>query len=109
MEEDKDRPWFDWYTWRNKYWGTKWRAYECNSIIKDDSITFIFSTAWSMPYPIIEHLRLLGYEFELKYADEDYGSNCGTLYYEPDGITGEMKMYESSEDEQFAKELWEKY
>ena len=25
---EKDRPWFDWYTWRNKYWNTKWGEYE---------------------------------------------------------------------------------
>ena len=109
VEEDKDRPWFDWYKWRNRYWGTKWGAYDCYSIIEDNSITFVFSTAWSMPYPIIERLCLLGYEFELKYADEDLGSNCGTLYYERDDETGEMERYESSEDEQFAEELWENY
>ena len=112
--EDEERPWFDWYTWRNKYWGTKWGAYDCYSIIGKSYITFVFSTAWSMPYPIIERLCLLGYEFELKYADEDYGSNCGILSYKSNSITSEMELYHNDESalknpEQFAERLWNKY
>ena len=26
VEVDDDRPWFDWYNWRIKNWGTKWEA-----------------------------------------------------------------------------------
>lgn len=114
VQEEKDKPWFDWYTWRNKYWGTKWGAYDCYSKIGKSYITFVFSTAWSMPYPIIEQLHVLGYEFELRYADEDLGSNCGILSYEPNGITGEMEFYHDDESalknpEQFARRLWNNY
>lgn len=81
ISTNPDKPWFDWYKWRNEYWGTKWGAYDCYSIIGKSYIIFVFETAWSMAYPVIERLRLLNYDFELKYADEDIGSNCGMLTY----------------------------
>lgn len=114
IEIEKDKPWFDWYEWRNKYWGTKWGAYDCYSIIGKSYIKFIFSTAWSTPRPIIEQLRLLGYEFELKYADEDYGHNCGIISYEPNGTDGKMEFYHEDSSsigayERFSRRLWEKY
>ena len=56
--EYEDRPWFDWYTWHNKYWGTKWNAYDGYTLNTDISVTFVFSTAWCAPYPIIEKLRV---------------------------------------------------
>lgn len=112
--EYEDRPWFDWYKWHNKYWGTKWNAYDGYTIIGKSYVTFVFSTAWSMPHPVIERLHLLDYEFELRYADEDYGSNCGILSYEYDGTTGEKEFYHDGKDyfknpKQFARRLWDKY
>jgi len=115
VEEDKDRPWFDWYTWRNKYWGTKWGAYDCYTIIGKSYIKFVFSTAWSMAYPVMERLHVLGYKYELKYADEDYGSNCGILIYDDDktGFRSVCHYDERSDimpnSEQFARRLWDKY
>jgi hypothetical protein len=109
VEEDKERPWFDWYTWRNKYWGTKWNAYDRYSLDHDDNLTLVFNTAWSMPYPVIKRLHLLGFDFKLQYADEDYGVNCGKLIYEKaNGFThyDESKLFDP---ETFAKDLWEEY
>lgn len=110
----KDKPWFDWYKWRLFYWDTKWGAYDCYSIIGKSYITFVFSTAWSIAYPIIERLTLLGYEFKLRYADEDLGHNCGIISYEYDGVDGVKTLYHDKEDSftnptQWAKRLWEKY
>ena len=118
MMEEKDRPWFDWYDWHIKYWGTKWNAYDCYSLGQGDSLvnslTLVFSTAWSMPYPVIERLHLLGFEFELQYADEDYGSNCGIISYEDDH-GGSKRMYTFDDRDfdtdpvKFAEDLWEEY
>lgn len=104
-----EKPWFDWYKWRIHYWDTKWGAYDCYSIMGKSYVTFVFSTAWSIAYPVIERLHLLGYDFELRYADEDYGSNCGIITYESE--QGFEHQDESSfrDPRRFAINLWEKY
>lgn len=108
--DDKDRPWFDWYAWRNKYWNTKWGTYECTTDICDNEIIFEFQTAWSFAYPIAHKLHLLGFEFTWEYADEDFGSNCGILKCElADGYSYYTNYDESdlSEDpRRFAMALW---
>ena len=109
VEEDKDRPWFDWYAWRNTYWGTKWGAYDCYSKAGKSCITFVFSTAWSAPFPIYERLQLLGYNFEVRYADEDIGSNCGIITYNKTDGTIHYNEYEMAHPEQFARRLWNTY
>lgn len=104
-----DKPWFDWYRWRNKYWGTKWGAYDCYSIIGKSYVTFVFSTAWSMAYPVIQRLALLGYEFELRYADEDWGSNCGRLTYSREQGFTHFDEDSFKDPERWARNLWDKY
>lgn len=79
--EEKDRPWFDWYTWRNKYWNTKWGAYDGYTHTGKTYIIMYFQTAWSFAGPIAMKLAELGYDLDLQYADEDWGSNCGRLQY----------------------------
>ena len=76
IERLKDRPWFNWYKWHIDHWGTKWDAYDCYTKIGKSYIQFVFSTAWTAPMPIIYKLSVLGYDVEVKYADEDYGVNC---------------------------------
>ena len=109
VEVYKDRPWFDWYKWRNFYWDTKWGAYDCYSKIGKSYVIFVFNTAWSIAYPVMERLKLLGYEFELRYADEDIGSNCGILKYSREqGFTHyDESSFKNPED--FARRLWDKY
>lgn len=80
--EDKDRPWFDWYTWRNKYWNTKWGAYDGYTHTGKTYIIMYFQTAWSFAGPVAMKLAELGYDLDLQYADEDWGSNCGRLQYD---------------------------
>lgn len=71
-----------WYDWANKNWGTKWNAYEIDSIMSLDgtSVTLLFQTAWSGVSTIIAKLTEMFPElvFEYAYADEDMGYNCGT-------------------------------
>lgn len=110
IAEDTDRPWFDWYAWRNKYWDTKWNAYDSYTMVNKSSITFVFSTAWSMPYPIIKRLVILGYPFEHRWADEDYGSNCGKITWSSEQGWDEAWGDDSYKDPTaFAQRLWRDY
>lgn len=108
--EDKERPWFDWYKWHLKYWGTKWNAYDRYSIIGKSYVTLVFNTAWTSPDPIIEQLSLLGFDFELRYADEDLGNNCGKFTYNrKKGFDGGDSHYGLADPYSFAKRLWNTY
>lgn len=110
--EDKDRPWFDWYEWHCRYWNTKWNAYDGYTIVGKTQITFVFSTAWSFPYAVaVELAKQLGYDLELKYADEDYGSNCG-IYQTHEFDKTYLVFTDKSEQPdnvKFARNLWDKY
>lgn len=65
-----------WYDWSIENWGTKWDVTET---FEDEEGYICFDTAWSTPYTLISNLsekypKLI---FEVKYADEDLGNNCG--------------------------------
>jgi len=46
IETLDERPWFDWYKWRNFYWGVKWDASEVDT----DFATYIsFNSPWGRP------------------------------------------------------------
>jgi hypothetical protein len=86
----------DWYSWRCENWGTKWNA--CNVCAKSpNSNSISFDTAWSAPHPIIEKLTQLfpDVEIEHKWADEDWGSNCGYCY----AYDGSASSYYKDDDE----------
>ena len=106
IEGDKARPWFDWYEWHNKYWGTKWGAYDGITYDLLDSVEFQFDTAWSAPYPVYEQLaaRYPNFRWDVKYCDECGGGNCGHIVH----FEGKTECHEAkdmSEDELY-KELW---
>lgn len=112
IEIDKDRPWFNWYKWRNKYWGTKWGAYDCYVKKGKSYIIFVFSTAWNCPYPVIRKLGLLGYDIEVKYADEDIGNNCGKMVfrqpvYETERVWREEYEVDLPNPVAFARRVWD--
>lgn len=68
VEEDADRPWFNWYEWHCEYWDTKWNAYDGYTKIGKTQITLVFSTAWSFPYSVAKKLEKLGYPLDRRYA-----------------------------------------
>ena len=110
--EDKEKPWFDWYAWHIKYWGTKWNAYDGYTVIKKSSVQFVFSTAWSVPEPIYSKLTEMfkDYNMETKWADESLGSNCGEAVH----CAGEegWDIHWKDKDPnacQWAKRLWDTY
>lgn len=84
-----------WYAWRIEHWGTKWNSAEAYRT----AYGYDFETAWSTP---LEAMMKLGamfpdLTFEVKFADEDLGYNCGeyTIHgeymydYSPEGGTDE--------------------
>ena len=109
VAEVKDRPWFDWYTWRNRYWNTKWGAYDGYTHTGKTYIIMYFQTAWSFAVPIATKLAELGYDLDLQYADEDWGANCGRLQY--NAKTKEWSHWSMDElkpnPTAWAKRLWE--
>lgn len=108
--EVEGRPWFDWYQWHIAFWGTKWNAYDGYTKIGKTQLTFVFSTAWSAPFHVYEKLTELGYDLDIRYADEDIGSNCGMITY--DASEHRLDHYVESEltnPDSFAKYTWDKY
>ena len=110
VEIDEDRPWFDWYKWRKKYWNTKWGAYDGYTHTGKTYIILYFQTAWSFAEPIAQELTKLGYNLDIKYADEDWGNNCGRWIY--NAKSKDWKICDMNEltpnPTQWAKNLWEK-
>ena len=106
IERLLDRPWFDWYKWHIDHWGTKWDAYDCYTNVGKTYIQFVFSTAWSTPIPIIKKLSVLGYQIDVKYADEDYGVNCGRLKYTSEQGWIHLNSVDMKDPVRFAKSVW---
>lgn len=80
-------------------WGTKWNAYQVSR--KDDRVEF--ETAWSTPEPVFFALsaRFPDETIKVEYADEDRGTNCGTLE-----ILGGKVVERTKGDLNFAFDLW---
>lgn len=111
VREDENRPWFNWYDWRCTYWGTKWNAYDGYTIIGKTQLTFVFSTAWCIPDKVYEQLCKWGYNLEIRFADEDIGSNCGIIKFnasEPDRLDV-ITERELEYPERFARYIWNNY
>lgn len=107
----EDRPWFNWYKWNCEHWGVKWNAYDGYSTSTKSTLTFVFSTAWSLAEPIVNKLTGLGYDFEVKFADECLGSNCGWITYDAktNTITEAYEHEASVNPYLWAKRLWDNY
>ena len=67
----------NWYDWHVQNWGTKWDCYDV--ILMDDNFVQ-FNTAWSTPIRALVKLSELfpDVEINVRYADEDFGTNVGT-------------------------------
>lgn len=83
LQPSECKPWFNWYDWHYDYWGTKWNACDAWTYRPSDNVLMIsFETAWCFPSPIWERLAQ-DYPtaiFNVDFADEDLGNNCG--YFE---------------------------
>jgi hypothetical protein len=89
-----------WYDWCLENWGTKW---EVNETYEDEEGWVCFETAWSTPEPVIQSLSLKypTLSFEVEYADEDLGINCGRFIIK-DGLEIESYTYGTKE----ACQIW---
>ena len=56
----------DWYSWANKYWNTKWNAYDQSH----DDENIWFSTAWSCPEPILNMICHMFPTDEIEFSSE---------------------------------------
>lgn len=98
-----------WYEWNRRYWGTKWDASDVELIGEEEGyIEFTFQTPWSAPFPVFERLRYLypRLSIEVIFADEDWGTNCGTLTLKGGGVIDE-EYPEGDEAYEFARKVWE--
>ena len=49
----------NWYDFSNLHWGTKWNAYEFESIQDEEHVLFVsFLTAWDSPREIAERIKI---------------------------------------------------
>lgn len=96
----------NWYDWSIKNWGTKWNAYDQNGPFEGENyVEYIFSTAWSCPLHVYEELAKK-YNFEVKYADEDLGSNCGRIKANNGKIILHKKASDYKDSYAFANRVW---
>lgn len=95
-----------WYDAQREEWGTKWNAYE--TTIYDDK--FKFQTAWSLPKQVLLKLSLIHQDivFDVSYADEDLGSNCGQLKI-TNGAIIDSNIADWYNDTQEEKRQWIKF
>ena len=100
LENEKIYGHRDWYSWTRDNWGTKWNAY--SQELREDGV-IKFETAWSTPEPVICALSRMfpDAQFDVRYADEDFGHNVGEYTY----IDGEM--VEESQPEGGSDEAYE--
>lgn len=94
----------NWYDWHLQNWGTKW---DCYSHIEVDEGEVHFDTAWSTP---LRALLVLSRMFdditiEVKYADEDFGSNVGTYTLQGGNITDIYQPEYSKESVRLAMDI----
>lgn len=77
----------DWYEWQIINWGTKWNAMEA----VDEGEHIHFLTAWSTPLILIGRLskKYPEAEFNLRYADEDFGHNVGEYTFKDGAVVYE--------------------
>lgn len=87
----------DWYEWSCKHWGTKWNSSYASS---DSPKEMTFDTAWSSPFPVIEKLSKMfpKVKITLRFADEDFGQNCGEIVFKA-GNTVEENIPEGGSPE----------
>jgi hypothetical protein len=102
-----------WNTWCIEKWGTKWDAYDQPEDGYDLERTNVirFQTAWSTPVGVFEALATMfeNIVFEVKYADEDTGSNCGTFTFNHAGIISDDSAPDWNSLDECGQRKWRKF
>lgn len=96
-----------WYRWSINNWGTKWNSYSHEKI---NDTTIAFQTAWSFPDPVMLKLSKMfpKNKFFVRYADEDMGSNCGSIIFKNGVLFDENYFEYSAKSRAFAHRIWNK-
>jgi hypothetical protein len=94
----------NWYDWQIANWGTKWDCYS-HSEFEESQITF--DTAWSTPMRALGILSRMfdDLTIEVKYADEDFGSNVGTYTLQGGDIIDVFQPEYSKESVRLAMDI----
>lgn len=82
-----------WYDWNCENWGTKWDTDAELTEHSSDHLQYVFSTAWSPPFPALAKLgeQFPGVHIELEWEEEQgYG---GTVTF-TNGVTTELDYYD---------------
>lgn len=119
IERLEERPWFDWYKWNWRNWGTKWNSYDnCINVDEDNTLKLSFSTAWDPAIPIIkalanqieEDFKYLYYECGNVIAGEIVRENGEISEFDCDGLSDlEYRQYlldNGLEDEEYLSEFY---
>ena len=95
------------YEWCCDNWGTKWNAY--GVVWSYDEL--YFQTAWNTPLPILEALsrEFPDVTIKVEYADEDIGSNCGTIILKGGTIIHEDNAETMDNSRLFADRVYHEY
>jgi hypothetical protein len=60
----------NWYDFAKARWGTKWNAYEINTLHDEgNTLTLQFDTAWSPPIEIYTTLHAMGFDVEATFVE----------------------------------------
>jgi len=104
---DNDRPWFNWYDWHCKHWGTKWNACSCDLDRKNNAFTF--DTAWSLPVPVLSAMSKMFPElvFDIDWIEEQGVVDLGSVRIKDDlTISSHIPESESKEAYELMFKFW---
>lgn len=69
-ENIKKHGFANWYEFQTQEWGTKWDAYDVDTLHDEgDTLTLNFDTAWSPPLELYRKAESLGFEIEATYCE----------------------------------------
>ena len=96
-----------WYDWTIKNWGTTSLAYKYHKSDNPNELNFL--TAWKPAKGIIGNLSKHYPEltFTIKWADEDFGENCGTETYQNGKVVSRELPHTDVSAVDFAADIWQ--
>ena len=85
LEHSEEDSWFNWWKWRNRFWGTKW---DCGEVMQQDNSVY-FHCPWAPPEPIFDAMsKKTAVPFMVAYAEEQGAVICGHYYHNWDDKEG---------------------
>ena len=96
-----------WYDWTAKNWGTTSLGYKFDKNENQNELNF--KTAWTAPKGIVRNLSKIhpDLEFQITWADEDFGQNCGVETYKNGEVISSMLPHTNIAAVDFAADIWQ--